>query len=146
MHATGKPELAADLTAETFAGALESVSSYDSSRGRVDQWLFGIARNVLGKSYRRGRIDTAARERLGMPKLILEDHALETIARLTSLDGVTEALADLPTEQRNAIEARVLRQREYADIASELHCSEAVVRKRVSRGLRSLRTRLAGER
>jgi RNA polymerase sigma factor (sigma-70 family) len=59
---------------------------------------------------------------------------------------VTEALADLPTEQRNAIEARVLRQREYADIASELHCSEAVVRKRVSRGLRSLRTRLAGER
>jgi DNA-directed RNA polymerase specialized sigma24 family protein len=80
MHATGKPELAADLTAETFAGALESVSSYDSSRGRVDQWLFGIARNVLGKSYRRGRIDTAARERLGMPKLILEDHALETIA------------------------------------------------------------------
>ena len=49
-------------------------------------------------------------------------------------------------EQRHAIEARVIGERNYTDIAGELHCSEAVVRKRVSRGLRALRTRLAGER
>ena len=67
MRATGKPDLAADLTAETFACALESIGSYDPAKGRADQWLFGIARNVLGKSYRRGRVEAAARERLGMP-------------------------------------------------------------------------------
>jgi RNA polymerase sigma factor (sigma-70 family) len=146
MHATGSPELAADLTAETFARALESVAAYDPARGRADQWLFGIARNVLGSSYRTGRVESAARERLGLPPLILDDHASETIARLTAPDQqVTLALAELPEEQQRAIDARVVHDREYAEIAGELRCSEAVVRQRVSRGLRTLRARLAGE-
>ncbi len=147
MRATGRPDLAADLTAETFARALESVASYDPTRGRADQWLFGIARNILAASYRRGRVDAAARERLGLPKLILDDHVTETISRLsTPQDHATLALAELPHQQRHAIEARVLQERDYAEIAGELQCSEAVVRQRVSRGLRALRTRLAGER
>jgi DNA-directed RNA polymerase specialized sigma24 family protein len=71
---------------------------------------------------------------------------METISRLTASDEETRALAELPSEQRHAIEERVIGQRNYTDIASALHRSEAVVRKRVSRGLRALRTRLAGER
>lgn len=146
MRATGQPDLAADLAAETFARALESIDSYDPAKGRTDQWLFGIARNVLGSSYRHGRVDAAARDRLGLPRLILDDHAIETIARLTATEGeMTLGLAQLPEEQQQAIEARVLGEREYAEIAKELQCSEAVVRQRVSRGLRALRTRLAGE-
>jgi RNA polymerase sigma-70 factor (ECF subfamily) len=147
MHATSRPELAADLTAETFARALESVANYDASRGRAHQWLFGIARNVLAESYRRGRVDDAARMRLGLPALVLDDHSAETIARLsTGREKASRALAGLPTEQRSAIEARVVEERDYRDIASELDCSEALVRQRVSRGLRALRTRLGGER
>lgn len=147
VRATGEPDLAADLTAETFARALESIRSYDPARGRADQWLFGIARNTLGASYRRGRVDAGARARLGLPKLILDDHAAEAISRLSAAqDRATLALARLPRDQRHAIEARVVQERDYAEIACELRCSEAVVRQRVSRGLRVLRTRLAGER
>lgn len=145
LHATGRAELAADLTAETFARAIEVIAKYDPTRGRADQWLFGIARHILKESYRRGRVDAAARERLGFPRLVLDDHAVEVISRLGT--GVaTLALAELPDEQREAIEARVLHERDYDEIAGELCCSEAVVRQRVSRGLRALRTRLAGER
>ncbi len=147
MRATGRPELAADLTAETFARALESVGSYDPPRGRADQWLFGIARNVLRSSYREGRVESAARERLRLPTLVLDDHASETIARLAEGEQrATVAIARLPEEQRRAIHARIVQDRDYAEIAGELHCSEAVVRQRVSRGLRTLRARLAGER
>jgi RNA polymerase sigma factor (sigma-70 family) len=147
MRATGRVELAADLTAETFARALESVESYDPARGQADQWLFGIARNVLGSSYREGRVESTARERIGLPQLVLDDHASEAIARL--MEGgeeATVALARLPKEQRRAIHARVVQDRDYAEIAGELRCSEAVVRQRVSRGLRTLRAQLNGER
>jgi RNA polymerase sigma factor (sigma-70 family) len=147
MRATGRPELAADLAAETFARALESVESYDPSKGGADQWLFGIARNVLSSSYRRGRVEAEARERLGMPPLVVDDHASETIARLaTNCEEATFALAQLPEVQREAIDAHILQERDYAEIASELRCSEAVVRQRVSRGLKTLRARLASER
>jgi RNA polymerase sigma-70 factor (ECF subfamily) len=147
LRATGHAEIAADLTAETFARALESVGSFDPGRGRADQWLFGIARNVLGRSYRRGRVDAAARQRLGLPRLVLDDHVTETIARLnTDQDAATLALAELPDDQRRAVEARVLEERDYSQIAGELRCSEAVVRQRVSRGLRAIRSRLGGER
>ena len=147
LNATRRSDLAADLTAETFARALESVAAFDPARGSADQWLFGIARHVLAQSYRRRRVEASARTRLGMPKLMLDDHTADTIARLSSEhEPASLALASLPNEQREAAEARILNEREYPDIAHELHCSEALVRQRVSRGLRTLRTRLAGER
>jgi RNA polymerase sigma-70 factor (ECF subfamily) len=147
MHATGRAELAADLTAETFARAIEAIANYDPARGRADQWLFGIVRNILSESYRRGRVDAAARQRLGFPRLVLDDHAVAVISRLGAAQGeATLALAELPHDQRQAIQARVLDERDYDQIADELQCSEAVVRQRVSRGLRALRTRLAGDR
>ncbi len=146
MRLTGRPDLAADLAAETFARALEGVQAFDPRRGRADQWLFGIARNVIADSQRRGRIDASARHRLGMPVLVIDDHAAEAIARAeASASGVAEALSTLPPEQRAAVEQRVLDDRSYAEIAAQLNCSEAVARQRVSRGLRALRTRLAGE-
>jgi RNA polymerase sigma factor (sigma-70 family) len=145
VRATGHADVAADLAAETFASALESIGSFDPAKGRADQWLFGIARNVLRKSYRRGRVDASARQRLAMPTLVLDGHILDAIGRLTADEQATLALAELPHGQRRAIEARVLGERDYAEIAGKLQCSEAVVRQRVSRGLRALRTRLAGD-
>jgi RNA polymerase sigma factor (sigma-70 family) len=58
--------------------------------------------------------------------------------------GVLALLEDLPPRQREAVRARVLFEREYADIAAELRCSEMVVRQQVSRGLTRLRVRLEG--
>ena len=63
---TRRPEVAADLTAETFALALESVGAFDAARGSARMWLFGIARNVLAQSARRGRVESAARRRVGL--------------------------------------------------------------------------------
>jgi RNA polymerase sigma-70 factor, ECF subfamily len=148
MRATGSADVAADLAAETFARALESVESYDPERGRAEQWLFGIARNLLMSSFRAGRVESSARARLGLPVLSIDDHAAETIAKLGAGQAGDAALAlsDLPEAQRQAIQAHVLDDRDYEEIACELRCSEAVVRQRVSRGLRTLRTRMAGER
>jgi DNA-directed RNA polymerase specialized sigma24 family protein len=76
-----------------------------------------------------------------MPVLYLDD---EDLARIEMVgDGpAVAALASLPPAQRAAVEARVVEELEYADIAGALRCSEQVVRKRVSRGLAALRAQL----
>src|SRR5688572_12610650 len=67
VRRVGEPDLAADLTAETFAAALASSHRFRKRGEPAAAWLFGIARNVLAMSRRRGRIDARARRRLGMP-------------------------------------------------------------------------------
>jgi RNA polymerase sigma-70 factor (ECF subfamily) len=143
VRAVGRGDLAADLTAETFAAALESVEHYDPELGGAGAWLFGIARNLLARSRERGRVEDRARLRMGMGVLALDDHAIERIeASADCGDGALTLLGDLPEEQRDAVVARVVHERDYQDIAGELQCSPSVVRKRVSRGLAAMRNRM----
>ncbi len=136
----GDAEVAADLTAETFAAALESSHRFRRRREPAAAWLFGIAHNTLAMSRRRGRVEARARQRLGMPQLVLTD---ELIERIEALDGTVVALVDeLPVDQGDAVKARVVDEREYGEIAKDLRCSEAVVRKRVSRGLAAVREQM----
>lgn len=55
---------------------------------------------------------------------------------------VDELLKTLPLDQRNAIVEYVIDEQSYPELAAGLRCSEAVVRQRVSRGLRTLRKML----
>jgi RNA polymerase sigma-70 factor (ECF subfamily) len=146
MRRTGDAEVAADLAAETFAAALESARRFDPRQGPAIAWLFGIARHQLGRAARRGVVDDRARRRLAMRPIVLEDQAIERIEALASLDVrveiLAEAVAGLPAEQRAAVEARVVDEREYREIAASIRCSQSVVRKRVSRGLARLRASL----
>ncbi len=136
----GDPEVAADLTAETFAAALASAHRFRPRKKPASAWLFGIARNNLAMSRRQGRVEVRARRRLGMAPLVLTD---ESIERITALDRTALALVEeLPRDQQDAVRARVIDERDYHDIAKDLRCSEAVVRKRVSRGLGTLRDRM----
>jgi len=141
-------EIAADLTSEVFAAALEAAGSFDSGRngsGSASGWLFTIAHNTLVSSLRRGRVAEAARRRLGaLEPLVLDDQDIERILAVGSSDSWLERLGELSAGERDAIVGRVVDEREYAELAGELGCSTLVVRKRVSRGLARLRN--AGER
>jgi RNA polymerase sigma-70 factor, ECF subfamily len=140
MRRTGDAELAADLTAETFAAALAARRRFDPAKGAAIGWLYGIARHKLARTLRRGRVEDRARRTLGMAPTALDDEAIELV--VTTDGDVVELLQRLPADQRAAIEARVLDEQEYELIAAATQTSEAAIRKRVSRGLASLRRKL----
>lgn len=149
LRRTSNAELAADLTAEIFAAALESSRRFRPGAAPAVAWLYGIARNKVAASYARGRVEERARGRIRAEPLVLSDEALERVEALAdaerSAEVVEELLAQLPPDQHDAVRAHVLDERPYREIAADLETSQAVVRQRVSRGLRSLRTGLTKE-
>jgi len=136
----GRGELAADLSAEVFAELVVSLRRFDPNAGSGSGWLFGIARNVLARSRRRGQVEDRARRRLGLPPIVITDATVDRIESSFGAERVNELLAALPEAHRVAVHARVIQERDYDEIARELRCSESVVRQCVSRGLRSLRS------
>ena len=139
MRRSGNAEAAADLTAETFAAALLGARRYRSDRGEGLAWLYGIARHRLMRSIEQGQVEDRARRKLALPRIEIDDDVAERIERLGAEERALELLERLPPDQADAVRARVLEPRSYKDIAASVRVSEAVVRKRVSRGLVTLR-------
>lgn len=143
---TRDAELAADLTAETFAAALASRRRYRPEAGAAIAWLFGIASNKLADAQRRGFAERGARRRLGMERIELTDVDIARIDALGASMAASALLEALAPDQREAVRAHVLDERSYADIAAAEQISEAAVRKRVSRGLATVRQRMGARR
>jgi RNA polymerase sigma factor (sigma-70 family) len=143
MGQTRDPALAADLAAEAFAAAYLSSDRFQPEVAPAAAWLLGIARNKLRSSLRRRQVEDRAQRQLGVERLALDD---EDLARVEACDGtVLQLLEELPPEQQEAVRAHIVDDESYADVAARLRTSQAVVRKRVSRGLAVLRRRLNQE-
>lgn len=149
LRRTSSAEVAADLTAEVFAAALGSARRFRPGRKPAVSWLYGIANNKLASSRSRGRVEEHARKRLSAESLVLTDDALERVEALAdaqrTAEVINELLDQLPSEQHEAVRLHILDGRPYHEIAGDLECSQAVIRQRVSRGLKTLRIGLNKE-
>jgi RNA polymerase sigma factor (sigma-70 family) len=141
LKRTRDPEVAMDLTAETFAAALLALADQPPEiDGSAAPWLLAIARNAMVDSFRRGTVESAARRRLALEPVQIDESDIDRVLRVAAETDLLIALAEeLPTDQFDALRARVLDEQGYEQIARRLRCSEAVVRKRVSRAIGTLR-------
>jgi RNA polymerase sigma-70 factor (ECF subfamily) len=143
------PTAAWELTAEVFAQAwLSRRRCTPDETGSAAPWLFGIAKNVHRHAARRRASEHRAMRRLRMQVELAtpsdEDERLERMF-VEGLKGELHASLDrLPTDQRAAIELRVLEELPYEDVARRLDCTSEAARVRVLRGLRTLNTELRG--
>jgi RNA polymerase sigma factor (sigma-70 family) len=131
---------ASDLTAETFAQAWLSRGRFrDEHGGSAVPWLLGIARNVLRETVRHDRVETSARERLGLPLDLAVDEGYGAVEdRLSPRASLAAAVDQLPEHERQALELRVVDELSYDEVAEQLAIRPAAARLRVSRALRRL--------
>ena len=149
LRQTGSDSAALDLTAETFAQAWHASRRFrDMADGSGAPWLFGIARNLLRQYHKHNRIESAARERLGLPAAWADCEDYDAVDERLEAGSLAPALRlaikALPREQRRALELRVVQQMEYEEVAGALGCSQNAARLRVSRALRALGLKLRG--
>lgn len=139
---TTEPQVALDLTAETFAQAFAGRRRF---RGRSDEqaraWLFAIASNLLAAFSRKGYAERRMVRRLRIEVPV----AGEELERLVELDAMRQLrplieheLGRLSREQREAVRLCVIDELAFATIASRLGISEPAARMRVSRALNAL--------
>jgi RNA polymerase sigma-70 factor (ECF subfamily) len=76
--------------------------------------------------------------------MTLSDGDLDQIVEVAQGGSGTllNLVEELPQDEQAAIRSRVLDERPYSEIATQLKCSELVLRKRVSRGLARIREQL----
>jgi RNA polymerase sigma factor (sigma-70 family) len=131
-------QAAADLTAETFASAFVSRRRFVPRETPAAGWLYTIAARRLVDFQRRGITEQRTRDALAR-EVDLARPSTAPSSPANPADLESGLLRHLPGEQREAILAHFVNDRDYGQIASESRASEASIRQRVSRGLSVLR-------
>ena len=136
-------EGALDLTAETFAQAFAARRRFrGDSNAQAGAWLFAIASGQLAAYQRRGYAQRRLVARLGVQVPAPSAAEIERVLELAGLGSlravIAQELARLSTDQRAALQLRVIDELPYADVALRLGISEQAARMRVSRGLAAL--------
>jgi RNA polymerase sigma factor (sigma-70 family) len=145
---SASPELAADLTSETFVAAYLSRRKFRDKDAGAAPWLLGIARHKLARTARRGRVEARARRRLGVERVPLDEESQNRIEELVDFEPLREevraAMQTLTPALAEAVYLRVGLDLPYVEVAKRLDCSEGTARIRVMRGLAKLRTQMEG--
>jgi len=143
VRRTFDAELSMDLTAETFAQAWRGWARVrPGGREETRAWLFTIGRRQLSRYRRRGRVEQRALRQLGIASPSLGAADIAEIHAAADLSALREALrvelASLTSDQRAALQLRIVEELPYVVVARRLGISETNARARVSRGLRAL--------
>ena len=128
---TGDSAAAEDLTQEVFLRVVRAADEYEPLE-RERAWVFRIARNVL--------VD--CRRQQGRAPIAAPHIEPATPAAQTTRASIREALARLPTDEREAFLLREIAGLGYAEIAAATDSTVAAVRSRIYRARVALRNTL----
>jgi RNA polymerase sigma-70 factor (ECF subfamily) len=134
---TGSVQIAEDVTQETFLALLLHGSRFDSSRGTVSAFLYGIARNFVLRRLEGWR-------ETGLEESAASDDVLEDLTRRESIEQVRCAVLSLPPAYREAVVLCDLQDASYEEAAVALECPVGTVRSRLNRGRSMLARKLRG--
>jgi RNA polymerase sigma-70 factor, ECF subfamily len=136
---TGERRAAEDLAQDAFLKAWRSASTYRSQRGSVKTWLLSIVRNRgvdrLRSQARRRRTREAAEAEA--PRNQPSEGFAQAWGK-HKWDRVSEALRDIPREQREVLALLHLRGLTQAEVSERLGLPLGTVKGRSRRGLRKL--------
>jgi RNA polymerase sigma-70 factor (ECF subfamily) len=125
LHMSGSRETAEEVVQEVFIGLLEAKSRYDASRGSLEGYLIGSARNQVRAAMRH-----SVRRREGESRSFLEVPDFE---REQDLAKLREAVLSLPVNYREVLVLCDMEELSYETAAERLGCPVGTVRSRLHR-------------
>jgi RNA polymerase sigma factor (sigma-70 family) len=145
LHRRAGRDLADELAAETFVLAFERRASCRAS-GSVLPWLYGIATNVLRRSWRAERRQLRAYGRSGVDQWAVYEEEEATRVDGSALDArLARALAAMRPQERDALLLYALADLSYEEIACALDVPVGTVRTWLHRARLTAQRVLAAE-
>lgn len=140
------PDVAEDLTAETFTEAWAHRKRFDAQRGTPGAWLQGIAMNVLRRHHRKERTRQGANARLaGRRSTMVHSHDDRVVDQETARDALSAlqpALDQLNRTEREVLTLVIAGETTYTEMADTLDLPVGTVRSRLHRTRARLATHL----
>ncbi len=135
LRVLGSTTAAEDVLQEVFLQLWRNPQAFDADRGRLAPWLAVIARNRAIDVLRKRPMEEDIDELPISTGVNLEDEASERIA----IDKIRGVLAQLPAEQRKALEMAYFEGLTHTEIASKTGEPLGTVKTRIRYGLLALR-------
>jgi RNA polymerase sigma factor (sigma-70 family) len=140
------PELAEDVTAETFLDAFRRRSTYDCAWSDARPWLYGIAVRQIGR-HRRVEARRLRLLRSALADGPIEDHSDRAAERVTAErlgPRLAAVVAALPQQDRELLLLIAWAELSYAEVATALGTTASAVKSRLHRIRVKLRQELGG--
>jgi RNA polymerase sigma-70 factor (ECF subfamily) len=150
LQMSGKTQIAEEVTQDVFVVVMNLGSRYDSERGSVPAFLYGIARNFVLRALERERpyitvLDDPAGDYAD--RVPAEQDIFGEFAHSERIETLRKAVLALPPAYREVVVLCDLHERDYAEAASALGCAIGTVRSRLHRARALLAEKMrAGER
>lgn len=147
LHMSGARDMAEDVTQEVFMMLMRDGGSYDETRGSVNAFLLGIARNYVLRRLKQERSfvlmgQSGSEEVPASNDLASASDHLDVIARNEEIRSVQNAILSLPAHYREVLVLCELQDMSYADAAGVLGCAIGTVRSRLNRARKMLLEKL----
>jgi RNA polymerase sigma-70 factor, ECF subfamily len=99
----GSVELAEDITHDCFLNLIRKPANFQSERGSLSTYLYGAARNLALKHFRRTGREAALDEMESQPLTAARQQPLRQLLDRELSEKVKEAVSELPDLQREAL-------------------------------------------
>lgn len=139
LQMCGSQTVAEDVTQEVFMVLISEGHTFDPSRGSVNAFLLGVARNHVLRRLRRERFYVPIQEDGESDRNVNQapqttSGPLDDLSRTERIESVRKAVLALPERYREVVVLCDLEELSYVEAAEILGCAVGTVRSRLHRG------------
>ena len=141
LQMSGSEAVAEDVTQEVFMVLMRDADHFDPERGSLAAYLYGIARNLVLRSFQKDRplvaLDQEGDGETGASvheNLVARHDPLGDLTRGETVARVRQAVLALPGHYREVVVLCELHELSYAETAQTLGLAVGTVRSRLHRG------------
>lgn len=139
LRMTGSAWAAEEVVQEVFMTLIRQPEKYDTERGTLSAFLYGVARNKILKHLERTPrdlpLDETTKEETRLPRQVIELTTPVQVAESNERrNQVWAAVLELPVEFRETVTLCELEEKSYEEAAKILECPVGTIRSRLHRG------------